>query len=39
MAYDEFTAADVIERGNLFRAIAKQVWNPDDLLAVSEGGS
>ena len=32
-AYDEFKAADVVERGNLYRAIAKQVWNPEDLLA------
>ncbi len=37
-AYDEFKAADVVERGNLYRAIAKQVWNPDDLLVVVEGG-
>jgi hypothetical protein len=28
----EFKAADVVERGNLYRDIAKQVWNPDDLL-------
>lgn len=34
--YGEFKAADIIERGNLYRAIAKQVWNPDDLLAVAE---
>jgi hypothetical protein len=38
-AYDEFKAADIIERGNLYRAIAKQIWNPDDLLAVAEGGA
>lgn len=38
-AYDEFKAADVIERGNLYRAIAKQVWNPNDLLAVAEDGA
>lgn len=35
--YDEFKAADVVERGNLYRDIAKQVWNPDDLLAVAKG--
>jgi len=31
-SYEEFKAADVIERGDLYRAIAKEVWNPDDLL-------
>jgi hypothetical protein len=36
-AYGEFKAADVVERGHLYRAIAKQVWNPDDLLAVAQG--
>lgn len=36
-AYDEFRAADVVERGNLYRAIAKQVWNPDDLLIAEAG--
>ena len=35
--YEEFKAADVIERGDLYRDIAKQVWNPDDLLAVAKG--
>ena len=30
--YEQFKAADVIERGNLYREIAKQVWNPTDLL-------
>ena len=35
--YEEFKAADVIERGTLYREIAKQVWNPDDLLAVAGG--
>ncbi len=33
--YDEFTATDVVERGELYRAIAKNVWNPDDLLAIA----
>ncbi|SEG78948.1 Uncharacterized conserved protein, contains ParB-like and HNH nuclease domains [Thermomonospora echinospora] len=35
--YEEFKAANVIERGNLYREIAKKVWNPDDLLAVAKG--
>lgn len=35
-AYEEFRAADVAERGNLYRDIAKQVWNPDDLLKVAK---
>ena len=34
--YDEFTAASIDERGELYRALAKIVWNPDDLLAVAE---
>lgn len=38
-AHEEFKSADVIERGNLYREIAKQVWNPDDLLAVATGGA
>ena len=37
--YEEFKAADVVERGDLYREIAKRVWNPDDLLAVAEGGA
>lgn len=36
-ACEEFKAADVIERGRLYRDIAKQVWNPDDLIAVAKG--
>lgn len=35
--YDEFKAADIVERGHLYRDIAKQVWNPYDLLAVARG--
>lgn len=35
-AHEQFKAADVIERGNLYRDIAKQVWNPDDLYAVAK---
>lgn len=38
-AYDEFKAADIVERGKLYQAIAKQVWNPDDLLAVAADSS
>lgn len=34
-AHEEFKAADIVERGKLYSAIAKQVWNPDDLLAVA----
>jgi len=36
--YDEFKAADVTERGHLYRDIAKQIWDPDDLLAVASAG-
>jgi Protein of unknown function (DUF1524) len=36
-AYHEFKASDVIERGNLYREIAKQVWAPDDLLEIGNG--
>lgn len=36
-AHEEFKAADVVERSNLYRDIAKQVWNPDDLLALAKG--
>ena len=35
-AYQEFRAADIVERGNLYRDIAKQVWNPDDLLVIAK---
>jgi Protein of unknown function (DUF1524) len=35
--YNEFAAADLVERGNLYSDIAKQAWNPDTLLAVAEG--
>jgi hypothetical protein len=35
-SYEEFNAANVIERGSLYRDIAKQVWNPGDLLAVAQ---
>lgn len=34
--YAKFKAADLVERGNLYRDIAKQIWNPDDLLRIAE---
>ncbi|CAB4922253.1 unannotated protein [freshwater metagenome] len=37
--HEEFKAADVVERGILYRDTAKQVWNPNDLLAVANGGA
>jgi uncharacterized protein with ParB-like and HNH nuclease domain len=37
--YEEFKAKAITERGNLYRGIAKRVWNPDDLLATAEGRS
>lgn len=33
--YEDFRADSIIERGNLYRSIAKKIWNPDDLLSVS----
>lgn len=33
--YEEFTAKSVTERGDLYRAISKQVWDPADLLRVA----
>ncbi|MGA4545780.1 DUF262 domain-containing protein [Uniformispora flossi] len=38
-AHEEFKAADILERGGLYREIAKQVWNPDDLRPVAEGAA
>lgn len=35
-AYPEFRAAAITERGSLYAAIAKRIWNPEDLLAVAE---
>lgn len=32
--YGSFKAADIDERGELYRQIAKRVWNPDDLLTL-----
>ena len=34
--YGTFKAADVVERGHLYRAIAERLWNPGDLKAVAE---
>ena len=34
-SYEQFKAADVIERGKLYREIARQVWNPADLLVIA----
>lgn len=36
--YEKFKAAAIVERGDLYRRIAKRLWNPDDLLAVAERG-
>lgn len=33
-AHEEFRTADLLERGALYRDLAKRVWNPDDLLTV-----
>jgi hypothetical protein len=35
-AYEDFGAGAITERGDLYRGIAKKVWNPDDLLIVAE---
>lgn len=35
-SYDTFKAADIIERGRLYRALAEELWNPDDLRAVAD---
>lgn len=32
--YESMRAADIEERGELYRDIAQRVWNPDDLLVV-----
>jgi hypothetical protein len=34
--YEEFRAADIVERGRLYREIAKRVWDPDNLLKVAK---
>jgi Protein of unknown function (DUF1524) len=35
-SYEEFGAADIVERGKLYREIATRVWNPDDLLVIAK---
>jgi hypothetical protein len=35
--YEEFRADDIIERGELYCAIAKQIWNSDDILTAAKG--
>ncbi|MCC5580531.1 DUF262 domain-containing protein [Microtetraspora sp. AC03309] len=34
--YGSFKAADVVERGNLYREIAKRIWDPNDLLDIAK---
>ena len=36
-AYEDFGAGAITERGDLYRGIAKKVWDPDDLLTAAEG--
>jgi hypothetical protein len=33
----QFKAADLVESGELYRTIAKRIWNLDDLLEVAKG--
>lgn len=35
-AYEEFPSEAIIDRGELYREIAKLVWNPEDLLKVAK---
>ena len=35
-AHDEFKKADLEERSVLYRQLAEQIWNPDDLLKVEQ---
>lgn len=35
-SYLDFKSADIVERGNLYREIAKRVWNPQEILEVAE---
>jgi hypothetical protein len=37
--YETFSKADIVERGQLYRAVAQRVWNPDDLLRIAGLGS
>jgi uncharacterized protein with ParB-like and HNH nuclease domain len=34
--YEEFRATDIVDRGMLYREIAKQVWNPSALLEIAK---
>lgn len=34
-AYKQFKSADIVARGQLYRDIAKLVWNPADLLVIA----
>jgi len=36
--YETFTKSSIVERGQLYRAIALRVWNPDDLLQIAALG-
>lgn len=36
--HETFRSADIVERGELYQEIAKQVWNPADLLDVTQRG-
>ncbi len=38
-AHDEFKKADLEERSVLYRQLAEQIWNPDDLLKVASNGT
>lgn len=33
--YPTFTKVSIIERGQLYQAIAQRIWNPDDLLQIA----
>jgi len=35
-AHDDFKKSDLEERSALYRALAKQIWNPEDLLKVGQ---
>lgn len=32
--YQTFTKADIVERGQLYRAVAQRIWNPEDLISM-----
>ncbi|MCA2210573.1 DUF262 domain-containing protein [Nocardia rosealba] len=34
--HEKFHAADLVERGRLYRDIAKKVWNPEDIRAAAQ---